>query len=28
MGALRVITLNMHKGLSPLKVDSRMYRLR
>ena len=28
MGALRVITLNMHKGLSPLKVDSTVYRLR
>jgi len=28
MGALRVITLNMHKGLSSLKADSRVYRLR
>jgi len=25
---LRVITLNMHKGLSPLKIDSTIYRLR
>lgn len=25
---LRVITLNMHKGVSPLKIDSTVYRLR
>jgi len=28
MVALRVITLNMHKGLSPLKLNTTVYRLR
>lgn len=28
MTALRVVTLNMHKGVSPLKLDSTVYRLR
>ncbi len=25
---LRVVTINMHKGMSPLKIDSTVYRLR